>query len=225
MTVIEALIDAVRCGDLVALRALLTVAPHVVAEARATSGKSQILAAAARGRLDVAALLAQHAESLDVFEAAVVGHTTRLGAVLDETPDSRAAFSTDGWAALHLAAFAGQTVSARRLLDAGADVNVVSINTMATTPLHTASSGAATTAVVELLLARGASTNARAAGGVTPLHNAAARGMTSIAEMLLAHGADPAAVMGTGQSAAMIAAAKGHSLLARRIRDLERAAR
>jgi ankyrin repeat protein len=223
MTVIEALIDAVRCGDLVALRALLTVAPHVVGEARTTTGKSQILAAAARGRLEVAALLAQHVESLDVFEAAVVGHTTRLGAVLEETPASWGAFSSDGWTALHLAAFAGQTVAARRLLDAGTDVNVLSINTMASTPLHTAATGATTTAVVELLLGRGASTGARAAGGITPLHNAAARGATAIAELLLAHGADPAAVMATGQSAAMIASAKGHSLLARRIRDLERA--
>jgi uncharacterized protein len=222
MTVIEALIDAVRCGDLVALRALLAVAPHVVSEARAASGQSQILAAVARGRLDVATLLAQHADALDVFEAAVVGHTTRLSAVLDGTPSSIGAVSDDGWTALHLAAFSGQTVAARLLLDAGADANAISTNAMASAPLHTAASGAAAAAVISLLLERGASARTRAAGGVTPLHNAAARGSMPVVDLLLAHGADPAALMDTGQSPAMIAVAKGHSLLARRIRDAEK---
>ncbi|HWZ61346.1 MAG TPA: ankyrin repeat domain-containing protein [Gemmatimonadaceae bacterium] len=223
MTVIEALIDAVRCGDLVALRALLTVAPHVVGEARTTTGKSQILSAVARGRLDVASLLAQHVDALDVFEAAAVGHSTRLAAVLDDTPANITAFSVDGWTALHLAAFAGQIASTRRLLDAGSDANIISANSMASAPLHTATSGAAAPAVVSLLLERGAHPSGRAAGGITPLHNAAARGVTAVADLLLAHGADPAALMETGQSPAMIAAAKGHSLLARRIRDAERA--
>jgi ankyrin repeat protein len=222
MTVIEALIDAVRCGDLVALRALLTVAPHVVTEARAATGRSQILAAVARGRLDVASLLAQHADTLDVFEAAVVGHTTPLSAMLTDAPASIAAFSEDGWTALHLAAFTGQTIAARSLLDAGADANAISSNAMASAPLHTAASGAAITAVISLLLERGASTHTRAAGGVTPLHSAAARGSMPIVDLLLAHGADPSALMDTGQSPAMIAAARGHSLLARRIRDVEK---
>ena len=223
MTVIEALIDAVRCGDLVALRALLTVAPHVVSEARTTTGKSQILVAVTRGRLDVASLLAQHAVSLDIFEAAVVGHTTRMAALLDETPATITAVSDEGWTALHLGAFAGQTVVTRNLLDAGADANGISSNSMASMPLHTATSGAAALPVVSLLLERGALAGARAAGGITALHNAAARGATAIADLLLAHGADPAALMDTGQSPAMIAVAKGHSLLARRIRDAERA--
>ena len=225
MTVIEALIDAVRCGDLVALRALLTVAPHVVGEARTITGKSQILAAVARGRLDVASLLAQHVAALDVYEAAVVGHTTRLAAVLEDTPDSITTFSVDGWTALHLAAFAGQTAATRSLLDAGSDVNGISSNSMASAPLHTATSGAATPAVVTLLLDRGAAPSMRAAGGITPLHNAAARGAANIVDLLLARGADPTALMETGQSPGMIAVAKGHSLLARRIRDAERAAK
>jgi ankyrin repeat protein len=222
MTLLEALIDAVRCGDLVALRALLTVAPHVVNEARAATGRSQILIAAAKGRLDVAALLAQHAESLDVFEAAVVGHTTLLSSLLEKTPSTIAAFSEDGWTPLHLASYAGQTVAARRLLDAGADVNAISSNSMTSAPLHQAASGAATAAVISLLLERGANTRARAAGGVTPLHNAAARGVIPIVDLLLAHGADASALMDTGQSPAMIAAARGHTVLARRIRDVER---
>jgi uncharacterized protein len=225
MTVIEALVDAVRCGDLVALRALLTVAPHVVAEARAATGRSQILAAVARGRLDVASLLAQHADTLDVFEAAVVGHTTRLSATLTDAPSSIATFSEDGWTPLHLAAFTGQTAAALRLLDAGADANAISSNAMANTPLHAGVSGAAIPAVITLLLDRGASPRARAAGGITPLHSAAARGSMPIVDLLLAHGADPTALMDTGQSPAMIAAARGHSLLARRIRDVEKTLR
>jgi ankyrin repeat protein len=76
--------------------------------------------------------------------------------------------------------------------------------------------------VIELLVRRGATPNARAASGITPLHNAASRGAAPAVEALLRLGADPSAHMDTGQTPAMIASAKNHTIIARRLRDAER---
>lgn len=218
--VVDALMDAVKCGDLVALRALLTAAPHLVRAARSATGESPVLTAVYRGRVDIAVFVGARTE-LDLFEAAAVGHLARLADCLDADPTGATA-RTEGWTALHLAAMAGQPATCKRLLDAGADPNAVSVNNMESAPLHAAVGGAANAAVVEMLVAHGASVTARAAGGVTPLHNAASKGASTIAELLISHGADANVQMNTGQTPAMIATAKGHSALARRLRSAEK---
>jgi uncharacterized protein len=219
--VVDALMDAVKCGDLVALRALLTAAPHLVRAARSATGESPVLVAVYRGRVDIALFVGARTE-LDFFEAAAVGHVGRLAECLLEDPSNVSA-RTEGWTALHLAAMAGQPATCKALLDVGADPNAVSANNMESTPLHTAVGGATNVAVVELLVAHGASVTARAAGGVTPLHNAASKGALAITDTLIDHGADPTVQMNTGQTPAMIATAKGHTQLARRLRTAERA--
>jgi uncharacterized protein len=219
----HAFVEAVRCGVLVAVRALLAAAPELVAAARKMTGESIVLPAVYRRRLDVAVLVAERTE-LDAFEAAAVGCIPRLVALVDANPSIVRERMSNGWTIAHLAAYAGQSSALRRLLDAGADPNAPVRDAMGNTPLHLAVTGVGNPTVIELLINRGASPNARAASGITPLHNAASRGAAQLIDLLLRHGADPAAHMDTGQTPAMVASAKNHALLSRRLRDAERRA-
>jgi uncharacterized protein len=142
--------------------------------------------------------------------------------LLETTPTIVRQRMENGWTIAHLAAFAGQSVALRRVIDAGADPNATVRDAMANTPLHLAVTGVCNPSVIELLVRRGAMPNARAASGITPLHNAASRGLAQAIEVLLRLGADPAAHMDTGQTPAMIASAKNHTIIARRLRDAER---
>ena len=90
--------------------------------------------------------------------------------------------------ALFDAAKSGKLERAKELLDQGAYVNVYDSGT-AETPLHHAAFHGHT-AVVELLLARGAQVDAHGSSSATPLHRAAAQGHTTVVKVLLAHGAD-----------------------------------
>jgi Ankyrin repeats (3 copies) len=219
----HAFVEAVRCGDIVAVRALLTAAPELVSAARKMTGESIVLPAVYRRRLDVAVLVAERTE-LDAFEAAAVGCIPRLVTLLDSNPTIVRERMPNGWTITHLAAFAGQASALRRLLDAGGDPHASVRDAMANTPLHLAVTGVCNPTVIELLIRRGATPNARAASGITPLHNAASRGAAAAVELLLRLGADPAAHMDTGQTPAMIASAMNHTIIARRLRDAERRA-
>ncbi|MCE5229417.1 ankyrin repeat domain-containing protein [bacterium] len=73
---------------------------------------------------------------------------------------------------LHLTAMDGQTNIARRLIEAGADVNCA--NQFGVTPLHLAASNGHN-AMIELLAKSGANVNARSSKGVTPLEVAERR--------------------------------------------------
>jgi hypothetical protein len=55
----HAFVEAVRCGDIVAVRALLAAAPELVPAARKMTGESIVLPAVFRRRLDVAVLVAE----------------------------------------------------------------------------------------------------------------------------------------------------------------------
>ncbi len=129
--------------------------------------------------------------ALDVFDAAAVGRTHGLEALLDGEPGLATAWSADGFTALHLAAFFGQEDAAKILLERGAEPNVVARNaTIVVTPLHSAAAGAHS-AIVKLLLAAGADPNARQPGGFTALDAAQQNGDDESAEALLAAGATP----------------------------------
>ena len=78
---------------------------------------------------------------------------------------------SEGHSLLHIAAMAGNTTLAKRLLDAGADPNAV--DNIGLTPLHHAFSGYRDPHVAWLLLDAGADPNVRNSIGQTPLHYAA----------------------------------------------------
>lgn len=144
-----------------------------------------------------------------------------------------------GSTSLHEACRSGNIRAARRLLDAGADVNADDKNGW--TPLHRAcdknllaiarlllekgaaidvpdnrnytplhlASAGGHTEVVRLLLDAGADVNARVDDGRTPLHRACTYGRVPIARLLIKHGADVNAVNGIGQDSFDLATHKG----------------
>jgi ankyrin repeat protein len=101
------------------------------------------------------------------------------------------------------------------LLAAGADPARRSNNEAANQPLHAALAGQRSPLLVHAFLEAGAHVNGKAAGGVTPLHLAAARGDDELASILRAHGADMAARLESGQTPGELASERGHNDMAR----------
>lgn len=117
---------------------------------------------------------------------------------------------------LMLAALHGRLAAAQRLLERGAAPHLEGW-----APLHYAASGPES-ALVALLLDKGAQVDARAPNGSTPLMMAASYGPEAAAQLLLARGADAKLRNSHGKSAADLARQAGREPLAAR---LEAAAR
>jgi ankyrin repeat protein len=91
-----------------------------------------------------------------------------------------------------LAVSNGHAASAQALLQGGADVNYITPDSFNAPPERTALACAAVkadAAVIELLLARGASINLKAIGGKTALQHAIENKRHDIADLLRARGA------------------------------------
>lgn len=159
----------------------------------------------------VAALLAAD-PSLAIFAAAIQGDTAKLEELLTANRSLISAQSTDGWTALHLAAFFGKNDAARLLLNKGAPVNARSTNAMENMPLHAAAAGRQAE-MIRLLIERGATVNARQHGGWTPLHAAAQNGDLEIARALVDGGADVQARADNNQTALDLALTKAQQAM------------
>ena len=103
-------------------------------------------------------------------------------------PSQAAAWSPDGFTALHFAAFFGGITVARRLLDAGAPLDVVSRNDFGVAPLNSAAAGQQDVAF--LLVERGADVDVKQRHGWTPLMGAADHGNAALVDALVAAHAD-----------------------------------
>jgi len=192
-----ALIDA---GDAAAVRELLAREPAAAA-GRDEQGLSVLMHGRYRGPELYEAVLAAD-PPLDPFDRIVAGLADGLPA-----PDAR---TPDGFTALHIAAFAGNTQAARTLLAAGADPNVLATASFAqVTPLGTAATFGANE-IAALLLEHGADTELTADHGFTPLHSAAQNDNRELVELLLAHGANRSASAESGKSPADVAT--GHEV-------------
>jgi uncharacterized protein len=183
---------------------------------------SPLLAALYRGSREEAVDLAAERE-LDVFEAAALGNSARLRALLSANPEDAHRCAPDGFTPLHLLAFfSGDIESARLLLDAGADPNATAANDTQLKPINSAAAAAANE-VVTLLIQRGADVDAVQRGGYTALHSAAANGNRALAQLLLDAGAAVTA-SDDGRTPQDLARERGHSELAAQL-DREAAAR
>src|SRR3954447_26447896 len=211
----DELLDAIDAGDAGLVRSILAADPDLAAT-RGPDGVSAVLRA--RYRFDRAvtdAILAADPD-LDVFDAAALGYVDRLWERLDEDGGRATAYSSDGYTALHLAAFFGKPEAARILLEAGASVSAVTRNDLANQPLHAAAAGRPIEVSRELVAA-GADVNATQHGGYTPLHEAAQHGDVELVELLLSAGADPSIALPDGTTPAHLAKAAGHVDLAVRL--------
>ena len=90
-------------------------------------------------------------------------------------PSSAAAFSPDGFTALHYAGFFVKVEAARELIAAGASVDVYTRNPFANQPLHAAAAGRHHE-VCRLLLGAGALTLTATSTAATAVHEAARAG-------------------------------------------------
>ena len=218
MATAQDMITAVTTDDATRVAALVAEDP-ALASTRDRDGVSVLMLSRYRfDRGTTDALLAADPE-LDVFEATALGYIDRLRERLDEDPSRAVAWSTDGFTALHFAAFFGKAEAARTLIDAGAMVDAVSGNEMRVQPLHSAAAGRHHE-VCRLLIASGADVNATQQHDFTPLHAAAQHGDDELVELMLSAGADPTARTDAGDTPADTAEASGHVDIARRIRQV-----
>lgn len=135
----------------------------------------------------------------------------RIQALIRDSPDLINATS-DGNTPLQRAAWNGQLVVARFLLDNGANVDQPSAGDGRTALLAAAASGHRS--MVELLLARGANPNARGEYGNTALHTAAAKGFITVVEVLLANKAELEGRNQSGETALQRAVEAGQTAMA-----------
>jgi len=153
---------------------------------------SELLQAIYRGDQARADELLAADPELDVFEAAAVGRTERLGELLDDDPSLANAWPEDGFQPLGLASFFGHLDAARLLVERGAEVNSASRNDFKVMPLHSAvaeKDPATRYALAKFLLEHGADPNARQQDDFTPLMAAEQNEDERLRALLVEHGA------------------------------------
>lgn len=114
------LFELIDAGDRDAVCDLLDGRPDL-AEARDPGGLSPLLYALLRGKDDLVGPILDANPALDVFDAAAVGRTRGLQALLEDDPELVQAQRPDGSTALHLAARFDQADAVELLLNRGAD--------------------------------------------------------------------------------------------------------
>ena len=126
----------------------------------------------------------------DVVNHAAIplGDVTRLERCIAEDASVAAAYSADGFTALHFAAYLGGAASVRALLAAGSDCSAVARNDMRVQPLHSAVALGDLEACRALLDA-GADPNAEQQGGFRPLDEALITENAPVAALLRERGA------------------------------------
>jgi ankyrin repeat protein len=203
----QTLIDAIARRDLASVKKLLANADF--ARAADSAGSTALMHAAYGGTTTIMQALIDAGADVN---AANLRQATALHWALPDLEKINLLLAKgarvdprtiEGRTPLYVAAMLPQGVAAaKRLLDAGADVNAVSL--VGTTPLFPAVTTSADT--TRLLLDRGADPDARARTGATPI--LFTRGAEVIA-LLLARGADARARSKTGESSLMEAAIRG----------------
>ena len=153
-----------------------------------TEAVSEILMAKYRGNTARVEELLKSSPALNIFEASATGQTARVRELLAASPALVNTYAPDGFHPLGLAAFFGNKATVEALLEAGADVNQQSRESMKVSALHS-SAAALRPDIAAILLAKGANPNVRAEAGVTVLHEVAVTGQIDLAELLLRHGA------------------------------------
>lgn len=200
-------IDAIRAGDAARVESLLDGDPALIGETE--NGVTPLLLAVYHGKGDVARILAARAP-LSFAEACALGDADRAEALLAADPSLLHSRTPDGFPAFAVAIFFGQGALARRLIERGADVNLVATNAMRVAPVH-AAAAARDYETMRMLLERGADPNARQQMDYTPLHDTAGRGDIELAKLLVQHGADPAVANEDGMTALDIALKNRHA--------------
>jgi uncharacterized protein len=152
---------------------------------------SEALEALYAGDAEKARELLPPDDRLTVFEAAAFGRVEALRRILDDDPAQAAAFSEDGFTALHLAVFGKQQETARLPIERGADVDALATASIARVrPLGTAAF-VRSVPLARLLLDAGADVNGEGEGGFTALDSAKQSSDEELVRLLRERGATP----------------------------------
>jgi len=208
----QAFLDAVKAGDMEAVRRLVQATP-ALAGARDATGVSAILLAAYHGKREVASALVEMGAPVDIFEASALGLVDRITTLVAEDPARVSAYAPDGFYPLGLAAFFGHLDAVHMLIAAGADVHATARNAFKVQPIHAAAAGR-NLEILGAVLEAGGDPNIPQQQGFVPLHEAATSGNREMAELLVKHGANPRLANEAGETSIDLAAEKGHIDLA-----------
>jgi ankyrin repeat protein len=178
--------DAIKKGDVAQVKQLLKQDP-ALAKASNEKRTTAILFAVYANHKDIAELLITSGVQPNIFEAVATGRVERVRELLKQQRELVRAYSPDGWTALHLNF--GNLDLVKLLLDNGADINAVSKNKLAATPLQ-GSVVMKNLDLGKLLLERGANVSPRGEEGTTPLHESAGSGQLEFVKLLIERGAD-----------------------------------
>jgi uncharacterized protein len=174
---VSTIFELIAAGDAQGVRDLLAAQPAAAA-ARDEHGLSALMRAAYRGG-EIFETVRAAKPPLEPFDRIVVGESDGL-----PTPN---AWTPDGFMPLHIAAFARNAAAARKLLENGADPNVIATAPFArVTPLGTCAFASANE-VAAVLLEHGADPTLTEDEDFTPLDAAVHHGNTALAELLRAH--------------------------------------
>lgn len=209
------LFDAAAADDVPRVQARLPAGRPLHA-LRNASGESLIQFCAYRHRDAVLAALLAGDPPLTLHEAATLGRTAAVAAILAAAPWTIDTLAPDGWTALHLAAHFGRVDAVAALLAAGADANLHGRGFERNLPLHAACAGGRSDCALLLLPATN-DVNARQGAGWTALMLAAEDGLGAVVAALLARGADPRLINDAGKTARDLAQERGHAEIAARL--------
>jgi len=208
--------DAIRAGDLAAVRTLLDQDAALLNGKNAQS-QSPVLFSIYNRQKEIRDFLVSHGAVLELHEAAAAGDLARVKELLEKDAALARSYSPDGFPVVALAAVFGNFEVAKYLHAKGADINAAATNGSG----YNALTGAVTsghTEIVKWLLENGAEANYRYSNNYSPLLNAAANGHLEILKLLQAHGADLHAKTSDGKNALAYAEERKHEAVAEYLR-------
>lgn len=184
---------------------------------RNEAGEMLFLYCVFRGKTKCTELLKRRGGQ-SLHEAALAGDAARVRELAKAAPWAVDMLSPDGWTALHLAAFLGQSAALVALLDHGADARIFGKAFEQNLPVHAACAGRRLdkTSFTKLVAAT-RDPDVLQKAGYTALMIAAGNGFADAVDVLLAAGANKAIKAPDGKSAADFARARGHEGLAARL--------
>ena len=208
--------DAIRAGDVAAVRALLDQDSTLLGAKNAQS-QSPVLFSIYNRQNEIRDFLVLRGAVLELHEAAAAGDLARVKQLVEKDAALARSYSPDGFPVVALAAVFGNLEITKYLHAKGADINAAATNGSG----YNALSGAVTsghTEIVKWLLENGAEPNYRYSNDYSPLLNAAANGHLEILKLLQARGADLHARTSDGKNALAYAEERKHTAIAEYLR-------